>query len=68
MQWYSHFHSISVKPILKEWFLESAPVPGGDSSHFLGTDYMPGLVLGALYLIHHCQPPQEAGMMTLFHY
>lgn len=46
------FTASQLNPFLRNGSLvESAPVPGGDSSHFLGTDYMPGRVLGALYLI-----------------
>lgn len=47
-------------------FLQTgSPLPSGDSSHFLSTDYVPGLVLCMSFL--HCPPPQEAGTMTWFY-
>lgn len=47
-------------------FLQTgSPLPSGDSSHFLSTYYVPGLVLCMSFL--HCRPPQEAGTMTPFY-
>lgn len=63
------FTASQLNPFLRNSSLvESAPVPVVTAHTFWALITCQGWCWVLYILFHHCQPPQEAGMMTLFHY